>query len=161
MRRLGTAMSFAIGMAVLGAGPASAMSLNEMKARTVEIAHRYLQVWSSSNWASLEGVPYAYGPRVRFYGRNYTHADLLAEKERFIRQWPVRHYVHRPGSMQIICNEVKQRCGIRSIIDFTAANPARGTEKHGSARFDLGISFEGPHPVILYEGGTIGRHQTD
>jgi hypothetical protein len=161
MRRLGTAIGCAVAIGILaGAGSVQAMPLGEMKARTVEIATRYLAVWSSSNWASLEGVPYVYGPRVRFYGRNYSHADLIAEKSRFIRQWPVRHYAHRPGSMQVICNEAKQRCGVRSVIDFTAENPGRGTRKSGSAKFDLGISFEGPHPVILYEGGTIGHHQT-
>jgi hypothetical protein len=127
-----------------------------MKARTAEIATRYLAVWSSSDWASVEGVPYVYGPKVQFYGRNYTQADLIAEKQRFIRQWPVRRYSHRPGSMQVICNEAHQRCAARSIIEFTATNPDRGTRKHGSARFDLGVSFEGPRPVILYEGGSLG-----
>ena len=142
---------------VAAAAPAQAIPLAEMKARTAEIATRYLAVWSSSNWASLEGVPYVYGPRVRFYGRDYSQADLIAEKRRFIRQWPVRHYEQRPGSIQVICNEAVQRCGVRSIIDFSAENPARGTAKHGSARFDLGVSFAGPQPRILYEGGSIGR----
>ena len=156
MRRIGVALVACLVMS----GPAWALSESEMKARTAEIATRYLQVWSSDSWASVEGVPYVYGPRVRFDGRNFSHADLIAEKERFIRQWPVRRYSHRPGSMQVICNAARQRCGVRSIIDYTAENPRRGTQKHGSARFDLGVSFEGPHPVILYEGGTIGRHQT-
>jgi hypothetical protein len=157
VRRMGAALAACLTLA----GPAWALSESEMKARTAEIATRYLAVWSSDGWASVEGVPYVYGPRVRFYGRNYSQADLIAEKERFIRQWPVRRYTHRPGSMQVICNAARQRCGVRSIVDYTAENPRRGTQKHGSARFDLGVSFDGPHPVILYEGGTIGRHETN
>jgi hypothetical protein len=138
---------------------ALALSEPEMKARTAEIATRYLEVWSTNDAAAVAGVPYVYGPRVQFYGRDYSQADLMAEKRRAIHQWPVRRYVHRPGSMQVICNVAKQRCGVRSITDFEVANPARGTAKHGSARFDLGVSFEGPQPRILYEGGSLGRRR--
>jgi hypothetical protein len=152
LRIAAAALGIAIGT------PAFAVPVAEMKDRTAEIATRYLQVWSSSDWASVEGVPYVYGPKVRFYGRNYSQRDLIAEKQRFIRQWPVRRYAHRPGSMQVLCDEAHQRCAARSVIDFTAENPARGTLKHGSARFDLGVSFEGPKPVILYEGGSLNRH---
>lgn len=152
-----TMLLWAAACVMMTAAPARAVPVAEMKSRTAEIATRYLQVWSSSDWASVEGVPYVYGSKVRFYGRNYSQRDLIAEKQRFIRQWPVRRYAHRPGSMQVLCNEAHQRCAARSIIDFVAENPARGTEKHGSARFDLGVSFEGPKPVILYESGSLNR----
>ena len=156
-RALGCAVALAV--SATATTPADAVPVSEMKARTAEIATRYLEVWSSSAWASLEGVPYVYGPRVRFYGRNYSQADLIAEKQRFIRQWPQRRYTHRPGSMQVICNDAQQRCGARSIIDFAVENPGRGTAKRGSARFDLGVSFEGPRPLILYEGGSLGKRR--
>jgi hypothetical protein len=159
MAGLARALGIAVAVSALLTTTADAVPLAEMKARTAEIATRYLAVWSSSAWASLEGVPYVYGPRIRFYGRNYSQADLIAEKQRFIRQWPQRHYMHRPGSMQVICNDAQQRCGARSIIDFAVENPARGTAKRGSARFDLGVSFEGPRPLILYEGGSLGRRR--
>lgn len=128
-----------------------------MEERTAVIATRYLQVWSSNDLAAVQGVPYVYGPTVTFYGKTYTQAMLMAEKRRAIRQWPVRRYVHRPGSMQIICNAPEQKCAARSIIDFVAENPRTGAFKRGSAKFDLGISFEGPTPRILYEGGSLNR----
>jgi hypothetical protein len=144
---------------LLACGSAQAASVSEMRERTAEIATRYLQVWSSNDAAAVQGVPYVYGPSVRFYGRNYTQAMLMDEKRRAIRQWPIRRYVHRPGTLNVICNEATQKCAARSITDFQVENPARGTFKRGSARFDLGVSFEGPRPRILYEGGSLGRRR--
>jgi hypothetical protein len=144
---------------LLACGSAQAASVSEMRERTAEIATRYLQVWSSNDAAAVQGVPYVYGPSVRFYGRNYTQAMLMDEKRRAIRQWPIRRYVHRPGTLNVICNEGTQKCAARSITDFQVENPARGTFKRGSARFDLGVSFEGPRPRILYEGGSLGRRR--
>jgi hypothetical protein len=129
-----------------------------MEDRAADIARRYLAVWSTNAYASVEGVPYIYGPRVRFYGRDYTQRMLEDEKRRAIRRWPVRNYAHRPGTMEVICNDATRRCAARSIMDYQVSNPARGTSARGSARFDLGISFEGPRPLILWEGGgKLGR----
>jgi hypothetical protein len=133
--------------------PAAAQSLADMEQRSATIAERYLAVWSSSGELSIEGVPYVYGPRVRFYGREMDWRGLAAEKRRATRQWPVRSYHHRPGSMRVLCNADTRRCAVRSIIDYRVANPGRGRRAAGAASFDLGISFEGPKPVILYEGG--------
>lgn len=144
-------------IATSAVSPARAVSPQEMKDRTAFIASRYLQIWSSNNVSPVAGVPYMYGRTVLFYGKPYTQAGLQAEKRRAISQWPIRHYVHRPGSMRVDCNFSAQKCAARSTIDFTVANPDRGTRKSGSAKFDLGISFAGPHPVILYEGGSSNK----
>ena len=133
--------------------PAASQSMGEMESRSATIAERYLAVWSSSGELAIEGVPYVYGPQVRFYGRNMDWRGLAAEKRRAVRQWPVRSYHHRPGSMRVLCNADTRRCAVRSVIDYQVANPARGRRARGSATFDLGISYSGPKPVILYEGG--------
>jgi hypothetical protein len=138
--------------------PASAQSVAEMQQRSAIIAQRYLQVWSSSDELSIEGVPYVYGPRVTFYGRSLDWRGLQNEKRRAVRQWPVRSYEHRPGSMEVICNENTRRCAVRSIIDYAVSNPNTGRRARGSATFDLGISFAGARPSILYEtGGPLRR----
>lgn len=133
-------------------------SYGSMEARSAEIARVYLRVWSNDAGTSIGAVPYIYGPRVRFYGRNYSQGDLMAEKRRAVARWPVRDYHHRPGTLRVICNQRTRKCAARSIIDYSVANPARGTSARGSSSFDLGISFAGPQPVILYEsGGRAGR----
>lgn len=137
------------------ASPALALGPAEMKDRTAVIAERYLEIWSSNNATPITGVPYMYGPTVTFYGRTYTRGQLVAEKRDAIRAWPIRRYVHRPGTLRVVCNVPERKCAARSIIDFTASNPERGTAKRGSAKFDLGISFADSHPRILYEGGSL------
>ncbi|ACA20693.1 conserved hypothetical protein [Methylobacterium sp. 4-46] len=138
---------------------AHALSPSEMRERTAFIAERYLQIWSSNQAGPVAGVPYMYGPTVMFYGQRYTQSQLMAEKRRAIQQWPVRQYVHRPGTMRVICNAPARKCAARSTIDFEISNPSRGTRKAGSARFDLGVSFAEPHPRILYEGGSLNKRR--
>lgn len=150
----GLALAWASTLAATAAGAAS---LPEMEARSARIAERYLEIWSSNDGTAVAGVPWMYGPTVIFYGRRYSQAQLAAEKRRTIRQWPLRRYGHRPGTLRVTCNERTQKCAARSVIDFEARNPARGTARRGSARFDLGISFAGPTPVILYEDGSRRR----
>ena len=157
-------MARAVALAVVallgGAAQASAAGLAEMEARSAFIARRYLEIWSSNDGSPVAGVPYMYGPRVAFYGRPYTQAQLADEKRRAIRQWPVRRYAHRPGTLRVTCNAATRKCAARSIIEFEARNPVRGTAKRGSARFDLGISFAGETPLILYEDGSRGRRRS-
>ena len=149
-----------IGLSIVcAASSAEAITLQEMRDRTAIIAERYLEIWSSNNVSPVADVPYMYGRTVLFYGKPYTQAALQAEKRRAIAQWPVRHYVHRPGSMHIDCNVSARKCAARSTIDFTVANRDRGTRKTGSAKFDLGVSFAGPHAVILYEGGSLNKRR--
>ena len=143
----------------LSSSPAQALSGAEMQRRTAIIAERYLAIWSSNDGGAVTGVPYMYGPTVQFYGRPYTQERLVDEKRAAIRQWPLRRYAIRPGTLRVICNVPKVKCAARSSIDFVVAIPARGTRKSGSARFDLGVSYAGRQPRILYEGGSLGRHR--
>lgn len=143
----------------LGSSQALALSGAEMQRRTATIAERYLAIWSSNDGGAVADVPYMYGPTVQFYGHTYTQGQLADEKRAAIRQWPVRRYTIRPGTLRVICNVPQSRCAARSVIDFVAANPARGTRKAGSARFDLGVSYAGRQPRILYEGGSLGRRR--
>ena len=158
LKAAATALACAVLSALALPNRAEAQNRAEMEARSATIADRYLAVWSSSGELSVAGVPYVYGPRVTFYGRSMDQRGLAAEKRRALRQWPVRSYRHRPGSMRVICNERTLRCAVRSIIDYRVSNPGTGRQASGAARFDLGISFEGPRPVILYEtGGPLRR----
>lgn len=141
--------------------PVHAITLPEMRERTAVIANRYLEIWSANNASPVSGVPYMYGPTVMFYGKRYSQADLIAEKRRAIRQWPVRQYVHRPGTLKIDCNASTNKCAARSITDFEVRNPRKGAFKSGSAKFDLGISFADRHPVILYEGGSLNNRHAE
>ena len=89
--------------------------------------------------AAVEAVPYVYGPTVMFYGKPYTQAQLMAEKARAVRHWPVRRYHHRPGTMQVICNVPEQKCGARSVIDFETEDTP-GTGHHAGEQHAVAVS---------------------
>lgn len=153
MRPFFTAIFALVGLSSSYGAADAQPSMSEMEGRSAAIAERYLQQWSNSSSGAISDVPYVYGPSVRFYGRDYTQGMLIDEKRRAIRRWPVRRYTHRPGTMQVICSGGTLKCAVRSTIDYAVANPGAGTRARGSASFDLGVSFAGPRPVILYEGG--------
>jgi hypothetical protein len=124
-----------------------------MRQEAARIAQVYLRRWSSGNATALSDVGLVYAPRVSFYGRFVNQAGLFNEKRRFGQRWPIRRYEHRPGSMRVSCEAGSRACLVRSIIDWTAANPYRGAVSRGSSTFELGIGFSGPKPVLLFERG--------
>jgi hypothetical protein len=137
----------------------TALASSRLEERTAAIATRYLHVWSVDGAASVRSVPGLYERATTFCGRTYTYHELMAEKRRAIRRWPIRHYAHLPGTMRIKCDLPNRRCMARSIIDFRVASPQRGTVKHGSAKFVLGINFARPTPRIFYEGGSVNARR--
>jgi hypothetical protein len=120
-----------------------------------DLAYTYLEGWSSGNAQALADVKGLYGPRVNFYGKFIDRQVLFSQKRSFGQRWPVRRYEHRPGTMHIQCEARTQACLVRSIIDWRAANPARGSVSRGASTFELGIGFAGPRPVVLFERGRV------
>jgi hypothetical protein len=133
----------------------TALASSPLEERTAALATRYLQVWSVNGATSVRSVPTLYERATTFYGRTYTHHQLMAEKRRAIRRWPIRHYAHHPGTMRVRCDVPNRRCVAHSIIDFRVASPHRGALKHGSATFVLGINFARSNPRIFYEGASV------
>lgn len=153
-------LAFLAGTAtVLAQGASSRENAAASLRRSAEdTAFAYLEAWSTSGGAAAEDVRDFYGPRVSFYGRFIDRSGLYAEKRRFARRWPVRRYEHRPGTMTVSCAVETKACLVRSVIDWRAAAPERGAVSRGASRFELGIGFAGPKPVVLFERGrVIGR----
>lgn len=153
-----------LALCLLSAAPALAQggpresSAAQMRQWAEDTAYAYLQAWSAGGDAVPFDVRDFYGPRVSFFGRTVDRSGLYAEKRRFARRWPVRRYQHRPGTMTVSCTVENQACLVRSVVDWTAAAPARGAVSRGTSRFELGIGFAGPRPVVLFERGqVIGR----
>lgn len=138
-------------------GVASGANLALMRQESARIAQLYLRRWSAGNGPALTDVGAVYGPRVNFYGRFMSQRGLFDEKRRFGQRWPIRSYAHRPGTMRITCEAATRACLVRSVIDWTAANPARGALSRGSSTFELGLGFGGPRPVVLFERGRVLR----
>src|SRR3954470_3478488 len=129
MRRVTVTVAMLAGMAPLALGSmafaqswASGRSVEAMRQRSEEIAAIYMQRWSSGNARALADVRALYGPRVSFHGDFIDQRNLFDQKRRFGQRWPIRHYVHRPGTMRTTCDAARQACLVRSIIDWEAAS---------------------------------------
>ena len=144
-------------LAILSSGAQAQPDMERMRARAEALAYRYLEGWSSGNAQALADVQALYGPKVNFYGKFIDRRGLFAQKRGFGRRWPIRRYVHRPGTMRVTCDAATQACLVKSIIDWRAESPARGAVSRGSSTFELGLGFSGPRPVVLFERGNVIR----
>jgi hypothetical protein len=120
-----------------------------------ELAISYLEYWSASNPVTLKATPAFYAPRVAFHGRMMSARSLLEEKRRFVRRWPERLYRHRLDTMQVACAPQGETCTVRSVFDFTAANPKRRRHSQGTASLELVVSFASGRPVIVSENSLV------
>lgn len=121
------------------------------------LADAYLDSVSAPNASMLAAAPRFYGERVRFHGRSMSIAALIAEKRRFARRWPERHYAAQDGTMRTACHAATATCILRTVITYTAENPARGARSQGLSELTLTVGFEGDRPVILSESSRVLR----
>ena len=149
------ALAVAVALATPAHAATSDTNVARMRTHSETLARSYLRLWSTSDKGALSDVPERYGPRVAFYGRVVTRAELAAEKRRFLRRWPIRRYTIRPGTMKTDCDAASRACQLRSIIDWAVKSPARRKTAHGSSQFDLGIDFAGAQPVVRGENGRV------
>ncbi len=121
-----------------------------------DFARNYLRIWSAPNPVTLRASPTFYGPVVRFHGRALSRAALIGEKRRFVQRWPVRHYRHRSNTVRVGC-DIHDICKVRSLFDFSAANPRRSAYSRGTGSLELGVSLKGARPVIVSEASRVIR----
>ena len=146
------AVLFVVG---LHAGAASAEVDGSLAHRSADLTREYLHTWSTNARAALADVPRLYAPRVSFSGRMLGHDALIREKAQFVRRWPARRYSHRPGTMRVACNTQSRRCIVRSVIDWQAANAARGMFSSGSSTFEQGVDLAAARPLVFRENGSV------
>jgi hypothetical protein len=138
-----------------GLAQAPERDLATMRDLSADLANSYLRIWSSSAEGALADVHEVYAPRVNFYGRMLDKRAITAEKMRFVRRWPIRRYSLRPGTTRVDCDQNRRACVVRTLINWEAASPQRGTVSRGVSEFKLGVGFSGPQPLVIYEGGRV------
>jgi hypothetical protein len=113
--------------------------------------------WSLPNDQALSRLATYYGANVTFYGKAFSHAGVIADKQAFANRWPIRDYLVESDSIRIDCGS--QNCTIESIIAWTAASPARGATASGRSTWRLVVVSSGGSLQIVSEGGrTIKRN---
>lgn len=121
------------------------------------LAVDYLDSISAPNGETLLQAPRFYGERVLFHGRSMSTAALIAEKRRFVRRWPQRHYSPQEGGIRTTCNAASATCLVRTTLGFRAESPARNARSQGVSELVLTVSFAGGRPVIVSESSRVLR----
>jgi hypothetical protein len=139
-------LSFAAGIVMLASGTPALAQTPEgaSKADAERAVQAYLALWSSDQGINADSVARFYAPRVIYYGKKFSRAQVLADKQAYIRQWPVRLYREVPGSFTARCNPDRSLCKI--AIDMTWRRESiRHTVSVGRAH--VGFDF------VAVEGG--------
>lgn len=156
-----------IGMvvAVLAAGPARAQRLPWMgsepgPAKAASFARQYFSSWSGDNAAALAFGVAHYQPELLFYGRMTPRSSVLAQKDAFVRRWPLRSYVIVPDSLAVRCTADERVCEVSGVVDWTCRSPERGAVSSGTATFGLRLVLEGGVTLIAMETGAVTSRRT-
>ena len=104
----------------------------------------YLAIWSSNGRFDAASVDRFYAPRVVYYGKSFSRAEVLADKLAYARAWPVRHYGEVPGSFSGHCNAARTLCKVGIVMNWRRVGTA-GRVSTGRAK--LGFDF------VPVEGG--------
>lgn len=104
----------------------------------------YLAMWSHNDAVTAAAVDRFYAPSVVYYGKRFSRAEVLADKLRYIKAWPVRHYAEVPGSIQARCNADRSRCHVSVIMAWRRVGRSAGVSV-GRAR----VAFD----FVPAEGG--------
>ena len=121
-----------------GASAAHAqMGSGDTEAGAEQALQSYLAMWSSNAGVTAAAVDRFYAPQVVYYGKAFTRARVLADKQAYIRAWPVRAYREVPGTFRAACNEDRSRCHVSADMTWRRVS-VRGAVSTGRAR----ISFD-------------------
>lgn len=133
-----------------GTSPTPAPATLEDAALALLLA--FNQDWSMANPQALARMASYYAGSVEFYGKQLSHAEVMAEKETFAKRWPKRAYDVMPGTVSVYCSS--DGCLVDAIISWTAASDERGKKASGQSTWTLILA---PSPTGLKIAGETGK----
>ena len=106
------------------------------KADAERAVQGYLEIWSRNNGVTSANVERFYAPNVVYYGKVFSRRQVLADKQAYIRHWPVREYREAPGSFRARCDASRSLCRIQVVMVWRRAD-GRGHFVSGRARMSF------------------------
>lgn len=102
-------------------------------------------------------LPWAYriySDQTSYFGKIRSRDDIVTDLARWLERWPRRHYVPRPMSITIDCNQTTRTCVVKGLLDFVAESPERNERSKGLATFSFTLQFDANLKVhVLQEDG--------
>ena len=112
-------------LTMIAAGAQAQDTDGASKADAERALQSYLALWSSESDVSKAAVSRFYAPRVVYYGKAFTRAQVLADKRAYARNWPVRHYREVPGSFAAHCNADRSLCRVSADMTWNRVSRTR------------------------------------
>ena len=141
-------------------GRAGAQMAGDTQAEAERTFQTYLAIWSDDARITSDTVGRFYAPQVSYYGRSFTRAQVLADKQAFIRSYPQRSYRELPGTFSGTCNAGRSLCRVSAEIEW------RRTDRQGgitSGRSRLGFDFvpvDGGRKIARGSAQTLGSQRS-
>jgi len=93
--------------------------------------------------------------RIDYYGKSTIRAEVLKDKERYVKNWPVRSCRLLTDTIRASCNESQSSCQVSGLLEFNLSNPANGKTSAGTPSFEYGIRFGAEGGRIFSENGKL------
>ena len=112
---------------VLSAGSsAGAQDAGGTQADAEHMLQDYLAIWSDDARITSDTVSRYYAPLVTYYGHSFSRAQVLADKQAFVRSYPRRSYREVPGTFVGSCSGDRSLCRVTAVVEW------RRTDRHGA-----------------------------
>lgn len=102
-------------------------------------------------------MPNYYAPSITFYGDALTLDEVMAEKWKFAKRWPVRSYTVEPSSVSVLCSG--DLCTVDATILWSASSPDRGANASGISTWSVILKpIDGQLRIAGETGKTLKRN---
>ena len=135
--------------------PPSGMS--KLQQRSRELVAALYRTTSGPDDEALAALNNIYAETVRYFGKELSREQVMAQVQRFIERWPVRQYTPKEGSVTIDCDEALFACAVKGQVQFDAQSSTLNKRSTGLATFEYSLSFRSPEqvPKITVENGAV------
>lgn len=113
----------------------------------------YLVIWADNANIRPAIVDRLYARSVLYYGRPMTQSAVLRDKLGFVRQWPLRSYQVRPGSVTNDCGLGAQRCRVSAVLRWSRTDSSGRHRQSGTNTVTLDLMREDGMLKIARESG--------
>jgi hypothetical protein len=110
---------------------------------------------SDSNEFAVYFLTSTYAPITNYYGKNVPREQILAEKEQWIKRWPIRNTKPRPDTTRVDCDQATSECQITGIGDYNVRSDERHAQATGTFQYWFVVRFSHGAAEILLENSKV------
>lgn len=124
-----------------------------LEQRSAKIMLDYNDFWSRDNGEALPKISVLFAKSVSFYGREMSRSDVMIEKSKFAKRWPIRSYTVDSSTLSSSC--ISATCNVTAVVQWSAKSDERQAQSEGRARLSIEVLFEGDSFKIISEDGEV------